>query len=53
MGWPRMGWSAGAVHGAGQGRAELASLQEMVQGRQRGELTQKEHTQSKGKSRYT
>lgn len=49
-GWPRTGWSPRAVHGAGQRSLELEGQQEMVWGRQLGELTQKRNTaQSRSK----
>lgn len=49
-GWPRIGWSARAVHGAGQRSLELEGQQEMVSGRQLGEPTQKRNTaQSRSK----
>lgn len=47
-----MGWSSGAVHGAGQKDLELEGQQEMVQGRQLGGLTLRRSTaQSRRKER--
>lgn len=49
-GWPRIGWSARAVHGAGQRSLALEGQQEMVLGRQLGELAQKSNiAQSRSK----
>lgn len=45
----RMGSPAGAVRGAGERSLELDSQQEMVQGRQLGELTQRSTAQNRRK----